>query len=347
MRLRRGSLLVLIALVAAGGAGLAWWRWHPVFVDVVQPTRGTAIDAVYATGTVEPTVAVPIAPRVAGRLVSLKVDEGARVRKGQVLARLEDANLQRALDELDARARYARQALERAETLLQRGLGTAADRDKALADAKAADAAVGRSREELAFMVLVAPSNGLIMRRDGEVGQFIAVNQAIFQLATDAPLRITADVDEEDIAQVIVGQPVVIRADAFPEQVFDGEVAEVTPKGDPTTRSYRVRIRLLAATPLRVGMTTDANIIVQRHDRALLLPPSALVEGRVWVVRQGRLQRLDVRTGISGDKGVEIVAGLGEHDDVVALPLDSFRAGQAVQPRRRADAGAGVVPPAR
>jgi RND family efflux transporter MFP subunit len=338
MKPRRGSLVLLIALLAAGAAAVAWWRWHPLTVEVVHPQRGTAIDAVYATGIVEPTIAVPIAPRVAGRIVSLNVDEGARVRRGQVLARLEDADLRRAQDELDARARYARQALERAQTLLQRGLGSTADRDKALSDSQAADAAAARNREQLGFMTLTAPANGEVIRRDGEVGQYIAVNQPIFQLATDAPLRISADVDEEDIAQVAIGQPVVIHADGFPDAVFDGAVAEITPKGDPTTRSYRVRIRLKGDTPLHIGMTTDANIIVQRHDGVLLVPPSALLDGGVWVVRGERLERRAVRAGIEGEKGVEILAGLDEHDAVVAQPLESFKAGQRVRARQRAAA---------
>jgi len=344
MRIRRASLLMLLIVLAAAGA-IAWWRWRPTTVETVRAMRGPAIDAVYATGIVEPSVAVPIAPRVAGRLVALKVDEGARVRRGQVLAQLENADLQHASAELEARARYARQALERASTLLQRGLGTAADRDKALADSQAADAAAARSREELAYMTLAAPADGTIIRRDGEIGQFIPVNQPIFQMATDAPLRISADVDEEDIAQVAVGQSVVIHADAFPGKVFDGNVAEITPKGDPTTRSYRVRIRFEADAPLRVGMTTESNIIVAHRDDALLLPPSALVEGRVWVVRAGRLQRVAVRAGISGDHGVEILSGLDAGAEVVAQPTDALREGQAVRARPRAAAATPTAQP--
>jgi len=329
MKLRRGPLLLLI-LLAGAAAALAWWRWRPVSVRVEHPHRGLAIDAVYATGTVEPSVAVPIAPRVAGRIVALHVDEGDRVRRGQVLARLEDANLRQATEQLEAQARLARQTLERARMLLQRGLGSVADRDKALADSQAADAAVARSREELAFMTLTAPAAGLIVRRDGEIGQYIAVNQPIFhlQIATAAPLRVTAEVDEEDIAQVAVGQPVVIHADAFPDRVFDGEVSEITPAGDATTRSFRVRIRLPGDTPLRVGMTADANIIIDRHTDALLVPATALVDGNVWIVRDGRLARVAVRTGVRGENGVEVLDGISAQDAVVSVPAAGLREGQ-------------------
>ena len=324
--------LVLIALLLGAAAALAWWRLRPPVVQVVHARRGLAIDAVYATGTVEPTIAVPIAPRVAGRLVELAVDEGARVRRGQRLARLEDAHLREALGQLEAQARLARQTLERSRLLLQKGLGSVADRDKALADSEAADAAVARAREELAFTTLSAPAAGLIIRRDGEIGQYIAVNQPVFHLqaAGNAPLRITAEVDEEDIAEVAVGQAVVIHADAFAEQVFDGRVSEITPAGNATTRSFRVRIGLAADTPLRVGMTTDANIIIGRRENVLLVPATALADERVWVVRNGRLEPVRVRTGVRGADGVEILDGLDERDALVAAPSADLRAGQRV-----------------
>jgi RND family efflux transporter MFP subunit len=329
MKLRRGPLLLLL-LLAGGAAAFAWLHWRPVYVQVEHPHRGLAIDAVYATGTVEPTIAVPIAPRVAGRIVQLAVDEGTRVRRGQLLARLEDANLRQASEQLEAQARLAQQTLARARMLLQKGLGSVADRDKALADSQAADAALARSREELAFMTLSAPAAGLIIRRDGEIGQYIAVNQPIFHMQVDgpAPLRITAEVDEEDIAQVAVGQAVLIHADAFADKVFDGRVTEITPAGDATTRSFRVRIGLPDDTPLRVGMTTDANIIISRHADALLVPATALVGGSVWVVRNGRLTKQAVRTGLRGAGGVEVLDGLGPKDAVVRLPVDGYREGQ-------------------
>ena len=73
---------------------------------------------------------------------------------------------------------------------------------------------------------LLAPADGTIIRRDGEVGQYIAPGQALFVLACCAPLRVTAEIDEEDISRVRVGQAVVLRADALPGALFDGSVSE-------------------------------------------------------------------------------------------------------------------------
>ena len=93
-----------VLLVILGAAGYAFWlRLQPLELAVATATRGPAIDAVYATGIVEPSLEVRIAPRVAGRLRALLVDEGAEVRVGEPLARLEDADLRAATAELESR----------------------------------------------------------------------------------------------------------------------------------------------------------------------------------------------------------------------------------------------------
>jgi multidrug efflux pump subunit AcrA (membrane-fusion protein) len=88
-------------------AGTAWLQW-PVRVEIAQSMRGPAIEAVYATGIVEPTVMVPVAPRTGGRLAAINVEEGAQVRRGQVLARIESADLDQTVQEMVAREQLAR-----------------------------------------------------------------------------------------------------------------------------------------------------------------------------------------------------------------------------------------------
>jgi len=95
--MRRSWLAIPALALAAGGA--AWWLLRgPQAVTVVGTTRGPAVDAIYATGTVEPTVMLPVGPRVAGRIVELRTDEGRSVRKGEVLARLDTADLDATLE---------------------------------------------------------------------------------------------------------------------------------------------------------------------------------------------------------------------------------------------------------
>ena len=333
MKKRWPWLLGAVALVAI--AAIGWWRQGPLPVTLVAPTRGPAIEAIYATGTVEPTVMLPIAPRTGARLVDLNADEGASVRKGQVLARLDDADLTSTVEELEARARYARAQHERSEDLVRKGFVAKAESDRTRSELDAAEAAVRRARSQRDYMALTAPADGLIIKRDGERGQFIAAGQAVFFLSCYAPLRVSAEVDEEDIGRVRVGQKVVLRADALPGEVHDGKVKEITPKGDPVARSYRVRIELADPQRFKVGMTVDANLIVAQREDALLVPASAVQGDTAWTVDgEQRLRRHKVRVGANGAGRSEILEGLPVEARVVDSPPENLREGQRVREKK-------------
>ena len=321
------ALILVIGLLAAGGFG--GWRWFgPMPVAVAYPTEGPAVRAVYATGTVEPSVMLPIAPRNAGRLMELNADEGDSVRKDQVLARLDDADLQRSVDELEARARFAKSQFDRAQTLYERKLGSLLERDQARSEWQAGEAALARARALRGFMTLSAPADGQILQRDGEIGQLIPANQPIFYFSCCAPLRIEAEVDEEDILLVQPGQRTLIHAPALPDRVLEGKVSEITPKGNPVTRSYRVRIGLEGDTPLRIGMTVEVNIVVEQREHVLLVPSTAVIDGHVWILQDGRLSRRAVVTGIKGQLNTEIQSGLRKSDHVVIRPSPDLEEGR-------------------
>lgn len=333
MKKRWPWILGLVAIVAIAAA--LWWREGPAQVSLVPATRGPAIDAIYATGTVEPTVMLPIAPRTGARLVDLNVDEGSTVRKGDVLARLDDADLASTVDELEARARYARSQHARNEDLVRKGFVAKAETDRTSSELAAAEAAVRRARSQRDFMSLTAPADGLIIKRDGERGQFIPAGQAVFFLSCCAPLRVSAEVDEEDISRVHVGQKVVLRADALPSEVLDGKVKEITPKGDPVARSYRVRVELATPERFKVGMTVDANLIVAERQNALLVPTTAVQKDTVWTVdEEHRLRRHKVNVGVSGAGRTEILEGLPPDARVVDSPPTDLREGHIARERK-------------
>ncbi|MCB2082422.1 MAG: efflux RND transporter periplasmic adaptor subunit, partial [Rickettsiales bacterium] len=281
--LRNGIILASLLAVIAIIGGMIWYRSDRV--AVVQPVHGPAVQAVYATGTVEAAVMMPIAPRVTARLKKLHVDEGSQVTKDQLLAELEDQDLQQVLKELQVRESFAREDYERKKSLYAQHVISETTYDKARTDWQAAQAAVARAEAESDFTKLIAPADGRIIRRDGEEGQLIPANQAIFWLTCCSELRISAEVDEEDIALVKAGQEVLIRADAFPEQTFKGTVQSITPKGDAVARSYRVRIGFAEDTPLMIGMTAETNIIIRETKDALLIPSVAVSRNTVWLVQ--------------------------------------------------------------
>ena len=329
---RKVVIALLLAVCLPALAAAAWWYW-PVRVLTAMPTRGAAIDAVYATGTVEPTVQMPVAPRSGGRLQAIAADEGQRVRRGQVLARVESKDLDQTVEEMRAREQLAQAQFDRTRQLLQQHFISSAEFDRTRSELQAAQAAMRRAQALNEYNQLVAPADGVILRRDGEAGQFVPAGQAVFTIACCAPLRVSAEVDEEDITRVSVGQRVSMRSDALPQRLFEGTVSDITPKGDPVSRSYRVRIRLADAPsvdsgPMRSGMTVDANLIVARREGALLVPSNAVKSGQVWLLSDGRLHRRPVTAGTTGAAQTEIRAGLSDTDMVVLSPADNLREGQ-------------------
>ncbi|MBI1215279.1 MAG: efflux RND transporter periplasmic adaptor subunit [Alphaproteobacteria bacterium] len=313
--------IIWFTLLACAGAAAFIFLHRTRGVEVVTPLRDTAIKAVYATGTVEPTVMIPIAPRVAGRIMSLNADEGQRVKKGELLAQLEDTDLQKSLEEQQALLDQAEKDYARKASLLKTNAVAHEIVEQAAAARDADKAAVAQIQAQIDYMKLTAPADGTIIRRDGEVGQLIPVNQPVFYMECCAPMRIAAEVDEEDIALVQPGQKVVISADAFPGKVFDGTVQSITPKGDPVARSYRVRIGLDGDTPLMVGMTAETNIVIETKKNALLIPATSVVGGHVWLLQKnGTLKSAPVKTGISTVKAVEVLEGL---DDKSAVARDA------------------------
>lgn len=319
----------IFALLAVAGFVVVGYFWlHVPSVVVTQLQRDVAVTAVYASGSVEPSVMLRIAPKLTGRLAELVVDERAVVKAGQVLARLDDQELAASLAQLQARLDLAVQEAARAKALLARGSGTIQQRDQTASAEQEARAAVAMIAKQRSEYTLTAPADGTIIRRDGEVGELIPANQTVFSMACCAPLRITATVDEEDVPLVQAGQKVLVRADAFPGQVFTGSVTAITPKGDPTARNFRVRIALPETMPLLIGMTTEVNIVVEEKPDAWLLPVTAVRDGKVWLVRDGRLRLEAVTVGATNSGKIEVKSGLAPEAAVVAVFDDKFKDGQ-------------------
>jgi multidrug efflux system membrane fusion protein len=322
-------LLMTIVLIALVWAGMGWLRHDSL--EVAYPTRGSAVLAVYATGTVEATVMLPLSARGTARLMSLSVDEGVSVKKGQVLARLESDDLKSILEQMRANEHLAEQDLERQTALFKRRVTSEAALDKANAAWDAAKAAVRKAQSDLEMTTLTAPADGLILKRDGEIGQMIPSGQAIFWMSCCAPLRISVEVNEEDIVQVKPEQEVLIRADAFPDQVFKGKVQSITPKGDPISRTYRVRVEFVDDVPLQIGMTAETNIIITKNENALLVPSTAVSDHKLWLVRDGKLVQQEIKQGAKGLKETEIISGVHDKDTVVIMPSTTLKVGASVR----------------
>ncbi len=314
----RFQALIISGVILAAFVGAGVIAFKPTSaVEVMHPHIGPVVLAVYATGTVEPSVTIPAAPRQTARLAALFVDEGQAVQKGMVMAQFEDSDFQNILVDRQAALNLAQKEYNRQLGLMKSGAISKQAFDKTVAGLDSARANVAQANANLEYLKLIAPEDGQIIRRDGEIGELIPAGQAVLWLSSLKGYRISAEVDEEDIMLVIPGQSVFIRADAFPNDVFKGVVQSITPKGDATSRSYRVRISLEEKTKLMIGMTAEANIMIREEKEAILIPDTAVKDQDVFVVRQDKIAKIHVETGARAEGQVEIRSGLTLNDWVV------------------------------
>ncbi|MBI2585505.1 MAG: efflux RND transporter periplasmic adaptor subunit [Rhodospirillales bacterium] len=324
------SALVVAAVVTA--VGLAWRSSTPS-VAVGAPQRGPAVEAVYGTGVVEPVVWAKVASLVRGRIVSHCACEGRAVKAGDVLARLDEKEQAARVRELEARQVFLRREQERYKQLVQSQTTSIKEYERTVSELAQNHEAIAAARERLIDYTVRAPIDGVVLRRDGEIGEIAEVGQALFWVGQPAPLWITAEVDEEDIPRVKEGQRTLIKADAFPGRELQGRVERITPKGDPILKSYRVRVALPAETPLMIGMTTEINVVVREVKEALLLPIDAIHGGFAFVLDNGRARAVKVTTGIRGQAFIQVTGGLTPDARVILDAPPTLKDGERVRVR--------------
>ncbi|WP_067738300.1 efflux RND transporter periplasmic adaptor subunit [Novosphingobium naphthalenivorans] len=330
--MRKPVVLLAVLAAFAAAAGLWWTFGRPgTKVTVAAVERGPAVDLVYATGYVEPEHPVTVSARVTAPVQTVLVREGDRVALGQALVRLDASEQQALLTQAQADARAKTLAERRVATLFAQGWVTSAANDTARAAGQAARAQVSALDARLDQMTVRAGISGVVLKRDVEPGDLAVPGKTLIQLGDPAQARITATVDERDIVRVHVGQVALLSTDALPGKVIRGRVKEITPGGDPTQRAFRVRIGLDPGTDLPFGLTLEINVVTREHAQALLVPADAVVQGKVWVVRDGRAVQVPVRTGITGTEKVEIVSGLKAGDSVVVHPPEGLEDGGRVR----------------
>jgi RND family efflux transporter MFP subunit len=153
----------------------------------------------------------------------------------------------------------------------------------------------------------------------------------LYRIGLEKPLWVVADVNEEDIPRVKVGQKALLRTDAFAGQVLPGTVKQITPAGDPVSKTFRVRIGLPDDTPLRVGMSVEANIISREKLDAVLVPANAVIHNGLLAIEEGRARLRKVEIGIRGTGFVEVLQGVSEGETVASPATANIKNGSRVR----------------
>ena len=346
---RRRKRLILAGIAAAlvGGGGLLWMLSNgrsggrDLSDYTIEASRGSLPGVVTASGELEAIRRVNVSPKRQGLLDDLLVDEGDRVEKGQVVARMDRGDFQDRLDELQALARQAKADYQarasdykRRQSLFASGVISAADRDdyrarylSSKANFEAAQERIQQRDIEGDELLIRAPFSGVITERYAEPGSFVtptttassnagATSSSIVELSQG--LEVTAKVPESDIGRIKIGQIANVRVDAFPDQSFAAEVRDIAPRAEKTNNviSFEVELTLLDPPPfLRIGMTADVSFQTGRTAESTLVPTVAIVteDGKPGVLLVGKNDQptfQPIELGSSGGSQSAILSGV-------------------------------------
>ena len=214
------------------------------------------------------------------------------------------------------------------------------DRDALLAQIRQTEAAVRLARMHLKNTTIRAPIGGIISKRFLDRGAFVTKTSPIVRIVAMDRVKVVVQVVESELAKLKTGAMADIHVDAYPEEVFQGAVARISPTVDPESRTADVEIQVDNRDHrLKPGMFARVSLVVQRRDAVLLLSRDSLLRQsgptRVFVHDSGRALLREVRLGLEAEQYVEVRAGLREGDEVIVAGQYELRDGMPVKVVRR------------
>ena len=381
-RLRRLMVPALVVIAAAIVSLFAYNRLlrAPVAVETASVTMAypsQAYTELNATGYVVAQRKAAVATKATGRLVWLGVEEGSRVKKDEIIARLENldvkatreqaaANLQLAKANLEqglAELRDAQTALKRSEDLLAQGFVSRASHDIALARLDKAKANIASLQAGIAAAranlrgtdvavdqtLIRAPFDGVVLTKAANVGDVVTpfssaldAKGAVVTMADMSTLEVEADVSESNLSRVHIGQPVEIHLDALPDVRFRGVVARTVPTVDRAKATVMTKIRFIEADArILPEMSAKVAFLSQEISDAERAPRAAL-NSAALTTRAGRNVVFVVRGGKVAEVPVETGAKMGELVEIRSGPQPGEKV--VLRPSAKLHDGAAVKP---
>lgn len=341
--------VVFAVLLALALAALAAFTLRAPRAEALLMQPGPLVRTLQFSARVATLSRVDVGSTLTGRVAQVLVREGAQVRAGEVLVRLETDELNAALAQAVAAERQADATLQAAQATLQRGRQLVAQGfysaaqldeaqravDVAVAQRGSARAAVAAARARLTQAVLVAPAAARVLARQVEPGQIVQPGKALLSLALAGPTQLVAQVDERFLDQLQVEQHAMVVADAFAGQRFAAKILSIAPVVDAQRGAIEVKFTLLQEPPafLREDMTLSVEVETGRREQALALPLAVLRQAQgdtasVLVAVEGVAQERKLRLGLRTLAAVEVLDGLRAGDAV--LTSTALKAGQRV-----------------
>jgi membrane fusion protein (multidrug efflux system) len=305
-------------------------------VEVAVARTDTVVDAITATGQIEPLQSIQLRPEVDGRLVEILVREGTEVAEGTPLFKVDDQELKAQVARAQADRDLAQQALTRTRQLLADKAAAPADVERAEAQMRSTQAGLDLLQLRLDRTVVRAPFSGVAGQRLASLGDYVNNSTRLITLQTVNPQRAAFQVPERYADQLKLGQKVLFRVAALAGRDFTGTVNFVDPMVQLPGRTITVK----AAVPnprreLQSGMFIEARLETARRPNATVVPEDAVspMQGSmyVWVIQDGKAMRKEVSLGVRTPGYVEVRSGVEPGDQVVVGGAERLSQGAEVR----------------
>ena len=309
------AFLALSACQKGGGPP----KDRPVPVELVAVQEGPLLETLAAIGTLEAEESVDIKPEVDGEITSITMIEGAVVKKGDVLLQIDESKQAAGVAETEADYLYAKETLQRSDTLLADGTISQQEHDQTRANSMRTQASLLLARKRLQEYTLTAPFAGVLGHRTISVGQYVSPQTTLVSLYALNRMKLTFGVPERYGARVQPGQPIHLKVAAYGDEVFVGEIYLIEPQIDMATRTVQARAFVPNADHrLKPGMFANLDLAIGTKEKALTLPEDCIFphEGGFATYRdaEGVAELVPIEIGLRIPGRIEIVRGLKAGD---------------------------------
>jgi membrane fusion protein (multidrug efflux system) len=331
-----GSMLVVFA--GCGGKGGGGFAFPPMPVEVSPVSVRVVTDRFEGVGTIEALEAITVVSEIDGAVKELPFREGGFIRRGELIAQLDDAQLAAERARAAALRDQSKATYDRVKSIVDQGAGAQQDLDDASSALKVAEANLQLAHARFSKTRITAPFDGIIGARKVSVGTFLRGGQAITELANIDDIRVSFSAPERFVTRLAGGAEVTVSTTASTEGALKGRIVVVEPVIDLTTRTARVVARVQnLGRRFRPGMSANVSAVLGTRPNALTIPNEAIFgsgnQSFVFIVKpDSTVARVALTLGTRMTDVVEVLDGLKAGMTVVRAGHQKLFDGGKVMP---------------
>lgn len=308
---------------------------NPIPVDVQVLNPKAVDDKIFTNGTIIGNEEVDLRSEISGKITKISFEEGKRVKKGDLLIKINDADLQATLAKNISRLDLAKDKEFRLRQMLDKNLTSQQEYDAALSELKGVQADVEYTKALIDKTEIKAPFDGIIGLRSVSIGSYISPQTSIASIQSLNPIKIEFSVPQKYSSEIKEGKLIEFRLQTSGKN-YKGKIYAVEPKIDQNTRTLLVRaIANNNNYELFPGAYVEVTIILNQIKNALMIPTQALVPDiqgeKVFLYKAGKAEPYTVKSGIRTDKEIQLLSGVSAGDTVITSGIIQLQQDMPVQ----------------